>query len=1667
MTDNVQRPFRGLHMDSSPGDQPKETYRYALNAVLSTGVGDKNFVSTEKGNLPSVNLTEGFVPIGHVYATDDAFIVWSVNPVNNISEIGIVTKDHKYKPVVNTSRLGFSINHQIDATFRVRRGSEWVAYWTDNNEQPMSFNFGRTRDYYTQEYIEWIDSHNGDDSGYAGEKWDESKFSLIQEYSKIPIFKNVVVRPSGNLLAGSYSFGIFYVDENTNSTECINTCEPVNIYADDTTKQFHNIRGSNNNNTEYEAFGKCNKSIHVTFSNLDTSFQYYKVAIIKATSGDGTVNEVLLSNLISTQNPTFVYYGQDTQFQAIALSDVANFANRIAKVGSIEQLENRLLLGNIQNKVVDWLNFQRYASKITNKLILKEVVLNYINDTHNPKNPSGPYNGVGYMPGEVYSFGIIYVFKDGSISPAFHIPGNNESYGGLSNGMSSYQCQSVYPKIHKNDIADYWGDDFLGNPLEGTPIRHHRFPFRDEIDIPLVEENKSGGVIKTNYLNMTIILKAGKEFPSDETSIDFHVGYMIDGTTTPIYDSITITKSSLGGNIRVYENLDGTDNLKQNWTDGTYTAINYGVSNIETVNTNKYAGLFDVVFNYSSSGITLSEIYKSQMMGIEFGNVQMPHPDVIGYYIVRNESVDSDRIIIDNAIMNGIPHINTKKGPDGEVIEGVDIYHAFGMWNFNPMGTNLPNSNEQAWKLADWAYIYSLEHQFNSTLVSFEAIRRNSYYSIYPKLYGTKYINDVYPGTSFNNEAHSGKDSDGFDLALRWRDNGCIYEYDKIGIPIKELKADDIYYLSAGAYTQVDKQIIYNTSTDNKICMVHLTEEFEELREIDKIQYVSLVNKPVDAYADFISRTYYKEHNNLIYIANSWSATMTYRKDDTVLYNNKIYIALRENTNIIPSDLDEVYWDMIQNNDISNHKQIFHGDAYVAPINPVSSMLYDLKAAHRKYKKKSWWEYVVGAISIVAGVVLTIVSVGTLAAAGVGLIAVGIGFIAAGIMSGMRLEALQEMVAVHYKTGLRSTVQDIDSNSYECDYVDGNDSVPSGCKHAEDDTICWFHDKLTNVFIESRLNIYLRNGYTIGCSDFMDAPYSSGGDTSIKKLNPLETQGAGQEMSNYLINKMTAIDRENNDGKSYRGFAMAEVYALNKDYMRENHEKMFYHLPMEYSINRNDPEHFTHRIHYSEQSYQEELMDNYKVFLPNNYRDIEGEFGEITDLLRKDNKLYIFTRESFWYLPQNLQQQVTSDLITVIGTGEFFAINPQRILDDKNGGGGTSHKWATILNRNGIFYASEIEGKVYIFDNQLREISLQGLEMWMKENLHIEFNKQWYNAFGENYRYINNPANNIGIVAVYDNLLDRYIITKRDYKYLGDWSNIIKDVDSAQDYPNGTIIIGDDGDLEVVTGIEYVDVGVVNFSSWETTEYMNLNLGLLEPSDKDHQIITQYGRIYQDGVDLIYTANDYDNLDFNGAEYVYDIIDITLGDCGQEQVQFSIKDIPSKACPNGFVAGGQVAYQTTKIVLGRYSGVVKFMVNTYWIPDRFDIYYGDVLTPANLLFSTMNLPDKCKTSDGLFSTTTGGEGTEKGLRELDEFKYYRPCSTDKISAGVAIKFNYVVKNPEIQHVTLVTQAPKVGTAWEYEVGCPCTEWGGEPTDPKRPITEWNFCQDCAEPMPKK
>ena len=117
---------------------------------------------------------------------------------------------------------------------------------------------------------------------------------------------------------------------------------------------------------------------------------------------------------------------------------------------------------------------------------------------------------------------------------------------------------------------------------------------------------------------------------------------------------------------------------------------------------------------------------------------------------------------------------------------------------------------------------------------------------------------------------------------------------------------------------------------------------------------------------------------------------------------------------------------------------------------------------------------------------------------------------------------------------------------------------------------------------------------------------------------------------------------------------------MNLDYMRFNKEKNFVHLPVEYDCCADKNEIYPMRVWYSQQSFQEEKIDNYRVFLPNNYRDIEGEHGEITDLYRLGNSLFIHTKEGLWHLPQNVQERITNEIVSFIGTGEFFNIPPRK-----------------------------------------------------------------------------------------------------------------------------------------------------------------------------------------------------------------------------------------------------------------------------------------------------------------------------------------------------------------------------------------------------------------------
>lgn len=1311
-----------LHTDNDPIQQPKGTHRFALNMVSETSDSSTRFRSNEKSNYSTTVRPLGFEFIGDRYIENDLSVVILTNPTTNQDEIGILTKDNKYTTIVNTSVLKLRITNQCDVRYRLRRGKERVIYWVDSLNKPRTFNLDRPHNFYNNVYEAYLRG-GGDPNTFVGEKWDGASFDLIKSYSSVPQFSNVSIIETGNILPGSYNFAIQYVDEDLNPTEWITTSNTVNIFNDSLNSPFPRIRGSRNVHTSSQDFPRANKSIKLTITNLDDSFPFYRVAIIRAAGNTGVTEKALASELNSTSDSNFLYSGNDGNLAEVSLEDILIDKEVIFAPQHIEQIENRLLLMNTKGKSINWCEFQKYASKISSDLTTKEILLNNVLSEPNIKNAKSTFVFRGYMPGEVYSLGIVYLFNDGFVTPAFHIPGKSSS--NTTSKMKVYELDDKYLDIHSCSTDNYWGLDSEGDTLVGKSIRHHRFPFRKDVNKPLY--STTGGITNINKFRLKMIIDLNSAFVGPPTPntypvdisgnpivIPYKFSYQITGSPTTTGFSGNLVDTDMGVSITLYD--DTTDLTPISGPD--YALLDPS-SILDSYQGGGTSDRFTITFTYETYVASSSfNDDRSDIFGIQFSNIEIPHPDVVGFYIVRNERTDDDRMILDNAIFGPMTSFQNYKSFG--LIMPKQYYFVNNCGRPGNSGKTVTYFDKSSW-------FFNPEFQYFNKKTEFDSIETEGTYTEnavnMPTISnnansscnggsgadgGSKgvYINDVQAGTSYNPDVNKkkDKDDDGFDLIIGYRNTNISYSINNSFVfPVK----DRITYLTAAAYQNFGGDTYYNVSVDNKIGMylfdtgIDTNVFYNTATRKNSLLYGSLVRDSNSLYSNFITRPYYKEHNNPILFGSS-----------TVV----------------------------------NLVDIFNGDAQISSFNFVSSVFYDMVVADRA-KKSSLWKIIVGAVLIVTAIVVSIVTLGASTPAAIAitttaLTTLGISYGISLAVAGIKFDQFKAMIDVDYDKGLKDTV--VDGGVFECLRSD---------LETEDDTIRWFADRVSNIYIESTVPFGLRSGLTCGVPDFVDAPqiYDELGFRS------------------YLTEKLTVIDRDQGSGRLYKGYATAELYDMNLDFMRFNKEKLFSHLPIEYDCCSDSNELFPMRIWYSEQSFQEERTDNYRVFLPNNYTDIEGEHGEITGAYRLGNSLFIHTSEALWQLPQNVQERVTNEIISFIGTGSFFSIPPRKVIDSNLGSGGSQHKWATVKTPNGVFFISEVEGKIYLHAQGVSEIT-KGNRNLFKNSLISFLPKQLFDNFGVDFPFINNPANpnGVGYLSNYDTRLDRILLTKRDYLILPD-----------------------------------------------------------------------------------------------------------------------------------------------------------------------------------------------------------------------------------------------------------------------------------------------------------
>jgi len=1355
--DNITQIAGGINLDSNPLNQPKGTRRFTLNTVEESAEGDKVYLGNEPSNGLVDSYPTGYYEIGKCYMVNNENCVMLHNPSLQLDIIGVLKND-KFTEYVKTD-LNFHISKQIDCQFRLRKGKFRTIYFVDGYNNARIVNLDNLLDHNTQLYKNYLDA-GGSPSLYTGEKWDVSSFSLFKIYNQYPTFDNVAILEYGNILPGSISFAIRLLDDDLNPTHWISTSAPVNIFNDSVTNNYDQVEGSKNTQLPSQFFQRTSKSIRLTLGHLDQNYPFYQIAVIHGTTVTGKANKALLSQNIAITTDTYIYSGDDANMTEISIPEILLEQISINKPESIEQIENRLELANGTDIPIDFCAFQQFASEIRTEVELKDVILNSVLSEPNSKNAKSSFMYTGYMPGQPVSLGVVYLIDDNSLSPVFHIPGKSKT---STSNMDYYEVEQKYLNLFDCTSGDYWGRDYEGNSLTGKNIRHHKPPTRKNLNLPVYTRTADDEVVHRWKLEVEVTMTSGDmdDYPTGSDgeggSRDLVLGmifhYKINGITHT-YTTV-ITKSTVKVRMVIYDGVGEPEIV----SGGAYIVMD-AASGVLV-----YDSLFDFHYYGPFEYDATSFLYKDEakLIGISVSNIKKPHPRVIGFFIVRNEMTDADKVVLDNALIG-----NTS-------VYGK--YISFG--HFVPEVLNSKKDRHSV-------YFFSPVHQFTGLKPNFTKFDIQGYIEETKKTIGDPLgigddmddaergvlIEDVMAGTTYdpNLDKRKTKDGDGFDLQIGTV--GREFKYVTLAptdITTKLPPIVNMYYINASFYRSDGINIYYNTSGDNKIGFaifkddedVNLDLFLAQAEDTDdlypqypasmhdddykyRLLYGAMMVENKNAFANFIDRPYYKEHNN------------------------------------------PVMFDNVTNKNIT----IFNGDAHIGPMTLTSSVFFETQFGDRDKKNKTW-QIVAGAVLLAAGVLLSIYGVGIgLTATAVTILAnLAVSYGVTVAMSGIKFEQMKSMIDEDYPAGLQETITDAQVERQIR-------------KKREDDTFKWFSGVVANIYMESYINIALRTGVTHGTSDFLPSPrdYTNDGTNS------------------YFTEKFTVIDKDHESGRLYKGYAQAEFYDENPDFRRVNKEKVYFHLPINYDCCDKDGQAFTGRIWYSQQSFQEETIDNFRVFLPNNYRDIEAERGVITDLFKDGNSLYIHTSEGLWKLPTSYQERVTGELTTYIGTGSFFSIPPIPIGTGDLGTGGSKHKWATIKTDNGVFYVSEVEGTVYILNNgQIQPLTENGLSSWFANNLVDNLSRQFNLLTAVVYPNQNNPANpnGVGIHAIYDPRFNRYIITKRDYRIIKDANTLIV-VDTEDD------VVADKLNFVMETGkfVTYNPItDIISYISLENTDY--------------------------------------------------------------------------------------------------------------------------------------------------------------------------------------------------------------------------------------------------------
>lgn len=377
-------------------------------------------------------------------------LAWEYNPLYNLVKNN---PDGEGKPSLSgfdTDKLEFDINNPVDIECQPSYDGSVNLLLNDDCGKPRIINSGFSvlEDNTYERVVR--------NQAKATNLYDENTVHLTTQLQRTIDKENNSLKiclesvlDSGELKGGNYTFLVQYSDDDGNTTRFVAESGVVSIFKKLTSTT---VLGTLENEI-------ANASVTLKLTDVDRSFSKLYVYFRRNYSD---LNGILqreyckltepykISDTEDPSKPMFITISGIEPVEQITYDDIIKQFNTYNTVKTHAQVQNMLFFGNVTEPYDE----ESLLQKLSYNIEVKPEFGNTLNVGSLSKytDPKNIHDNLGYMPGEYYRIGIVYVYDDESVSQAYNLRGCVYNSLGESN---------IDPAINSANIGH--SDILIGN----------------------------------------------------------------------------------------------------------------------------------------------------------------------------------------------------------------------------------------------------------------------------------------------------------------------------------------------------------------------------------------------------------------------------------------------------------------------------------------------------------------------------------------------------------------------------------------------------------------------------------------------------------------------------------------------------------------------------------------------------------------------------------------------------------------------------------------------------------------------------------------------------------------------------------------------------------------------------------------------------------------------------------------------------------------------------------------------------------------------------------------------------------------------------------------------------------------------------------------------------